>query len=178
MPRHSSRARARLTLLAALSSLIACLPPLAAATEQPSSSSRDITGLWEADSSHGHPEALVRIEGYHGHYTGTVVRLLKSGTDPDKRCSECSGPRHNQPIVGMEIIWNLEDGNEAGHYRNGKILDPDSGKIYDFKATVSPDGQTLSGRGFIGLSLLGKTQTWQRRDPEMLHHNDNGNKGP
>ncbi|RKQ97032.1 uncharacterized protein (DUF2147 family) [Kushneria sinocarnis] len=161
--------RPRFRLLAAtLLPLLAMASPAAPAADAASSHAREITGFWEVDTSHGKPEALVRIDGYQGHYTGTVVRLLGPDAEPDRRCQACEGARHNQPIVGMEIIWNLEDGEQPGHYRNGRILDPDSGKVYDFKASVSRDGQRLKGRGYIGVSMLGKTRTWQRREASAL----------
>jgi uncharacterized protein (DUF2147 family) len=47
-------------------------------------------------------------------------------------------------------------------YRGGSILDPNTGNIYQARLTVSPDGNSVTVRGFLGLALLGRTQVWRR----------------
>ena len=60
----------------------------------------------------------------------------------------------------MKILWDLKD--EGGVWKGGHILDPNNGKTYRCKMTVSGDGQQMDVRGYIGISLLGRTQTWFR----------------
>ena len=60
----------------------------------------------------------------------------------------------------MTILWGLKDEGEA--WKGGQILDPDNGKTYRCKMTVSDDGRELDVRGYIGISLIGRTQTWLR----------------
>ncbi len=80
---------------------------------------------------------------------------LKQG----KLCTACKGKNKNKPILGMIILFGLKkDGDE---WNGGKILDPKSGKIYKCYITLK-DINTLKLRGYIGFSLLGRTEYWQR----------------
>ena len=65
-----------------------------------------------------------------------------------------------RPLIGLRILWDLQKGSDQ--WSGGKILDPDNGKIY--KCSISLDGKKLKVRGFIGFSLLGRTQYWLRED--------------
>src|SRR3546814_6005144 len=66
--------------------------------------------------------------------------------------------------MGMEILWGLK--KDDGQWDGGQILDPEKGKVYGAKLSLADDGQKLNVRGFVGFSLLGRTQTWIREtDP-------------
>ena len=73
----------------------------------------------------------------------------------------CTDDRKNQPIIGLMIIRNVR--LENGEYGGGDILDPDTGSVYRCKLHVEDGGAKLLVRGFIGISLLGRTQTWERQ---------------
>jgi uncharacterized protein (DUF2147 family) len=119
-------------------------------------------GTWRVigDTS-GEAEALVAISERNGQFEGRIVKLLaRPGVDPDALCEACTGAQRNQPVRGLTILSGLRrDGDE---YSGGEILDPDSGEIYRCKMTLSADNRTLMVRGFIGISLFGRTQTWLR----------------
>jgi uncharacterized protein (DUF2147 family) len=68
--------------------------------------------------------------------------------------------RRNAPIIGMQIITGFQPSGD-GQWKNGTIYDPDSGKTYSAKATLVSHDQ-LDLRGFIGVSLIGRTEKWTR----------------
>lgn len=117
-------------------------------------------GTWHTiDDATGKPRGVVEIVEKDGVLTGIVRGSLVPG-EPERRCDRCPGDRRDQPITGMEIVRGVRrDGDTWG---GGEILDPDNGRTYRVKLTPSADGRTLQVRGFIGFSLLGRTQVWRR----------------
>ncbi|MEN2979469.1 DUF2147 domain-containing protein [Tistrella bauzanensis] len=119
-------------------------------------------GLWRTiDDETGKPRSLVRISETDGRYHGRIERLFREpGEDPDPVCATCTDSRAGQKLVGLEIMSGLlRDGLT---YEGGEILDPANGEIYDLRMTLAPDGRTLEVRGFVGLSLFGRSQIWLR----------------
>jgi len=119
-------------------------------------------GLWKTiDDATGKERSYVRIVEVNGELQGKVEKLFDfPGDDPDHLCDKCKGDRKDQPVIGMTILWGLKD--EGKVWKGGEILDPDNGKTYRCKMTVSENGQELDVRGYIGISLIGRTQTWLR----------------
>jgi uncharacterized protein (DUF2147 family) len=120
------------------------------------------TGRWlTIDDSDGKPRSLVVIEERQGELSGHIEQIFPRPSDNGQNlCEKCEGARKNQPVVGMVFLWGLR--NQGGEYSGGEILDPDNGKIYRAKLRLSPDGKQLIVRGYIGFSLFGRSQTWQR----------------
>jgi uncharacterized protein (DUF2147 family) len=120
-------------------------------------------GLWRTvDDKTGKERSLVRIVDNGGVFEGKVEKLLnrQPDDDPDGLCRKCEGERKDKPVLGMTILWDLKkDGDQFG---GGEILDPKNGKIYRAKMKLLDAGRRLEVRGFIGVSLLGRSQTWQR----------------
>jgi uncharacterized protein (DUF2147 family) len=121
-------------------------------------------GLWRTiDDQTGQPKGLVRIREVDGHYEGKIEKAFsKPGEDPAPKCDKCDGTRHNQPVLGMTILWGLTQ--QGDEYQGGEILDPESGKIYRVKMKLTDGGKKLEVRGFIGISLLGRSQIWLREE--------------
>jgi len=141
---------------------IACFLVLALSASIAKAQPANPVGLWKTiDDTSGEPKALVRIALDGGVLTGTIEKLFrKPGEDPNPKCDKCEGARKDQPITGMQILSGLKpDGDE---WAGGEILDPNNGKVYRAKARLADDGKKLEVRGFIGISLLGRTQVWQR----------------
>lgn len=120
-------------------------------------------GTWTTiDDKTGKPKSVVEIyEARNGSLAGRVDKVLQSDRGPNPVCDKCTGERHNKPVEGMVILWGIKQ--EDGVWDGGKILDPASGKIYSVKVRPIEDGKKLEVRGFMGFSLLGRTQTWVRQ---------------
>ena len=117
-------------------------------------------GLWKTvDDKTGMPRAIVRIYAQDGIYFGRIERSFTPGAET-RVCSVCTDERKNQPIIGLVIVRNMT--KRDGVYGGGDILDPDTGAVYRCKFHLGKDGTVLVVRGFIGFSLLGRSQTWQR----------------
>ena len=118
-------------------------------------------GVWQQVGDDGNVGALVTITEENGVFVGRLSHLyLGPDDDPNPICTECPGDRHNQPLLGLVFI---EEMKQSGlDYEDGKILDPESGKIYSANMHLSPDGTKLNVRGYLGLSIFGRSQTWIR----------------
>ena len=120
-------------------------------------------GVWKnIDDETGKPMALIRVWEHKNVLYGKVTKGLDTGKG-DGICHLCKGKKKDKPIVGMQILWGLKKVND-NLWDDGYILDPNNGKTYRCKITLSPDGQTLQVRGYIGVPLLGRTQTWLREE--------------
>jgi len=123
------------------------------------------TGLWKTiDDKTGKYRNFVRITENNGVYEGQIEKLLnrQPDEDPDARCNKCDGERKDKPLVGMTILWGLKKDGEQ--YAGGEILDPKNGKIYRAQIKLIQGGQKLEVRGYIGVSLFGRSQTWVREE--------------
>jgi uncharacterized protein (DUF2147 family) len=121
-------------------------------------------GLWKnIDDESGKPKALIRITESNGELSGKIEKLFKNpGEDPNPKCIKCDGALKDQPVLGMTILTGMKrDGDE---YNGGRILDPNNGKVYRSKLTVTEGGKKLNVRGYIGMPMLGRTQTWLREE--------------
>jgi uncharacterized protein (DUF2147 family) len=134
-----------------------------AASAEPADPSPLGTWMTIDDVTH-EPRALVEISEREGSLSGQVVRLVRDpDEDPDPRCEDCTGARHGQRVLGMTILWNMHRHGDA--WDGGEILDPESGSIYRCTLRPGAAGAKLEVRGYIGISLLGRTQTWTRATP-------------
>jgi len=121
-------------------------------------------GKWKTiDDATGKPKSIVAIWEEDGKLYGKVDQLLDpKPDDPDPVCKKCDGDLKDKRILGMRIMWDLRKDGER--WAGGKILDPDNGKSYRCNLTLADGGKKLLVRGFIGMALLGRTQTWLREE--------------
>ena len=128
---------------------------LAAAADSP-------VGTWRSiDDKSKQERSIITITEENGELKGVVEKLFdQPGDDPAHLCKECKGERKDKPILGMTILWGLKKDGDT--WAGGEIFDPKNGKTYRCKMTLSEDGKSLNVRGFIGISLIGRTQIWHR----------------
>jgi len=119
-------------------------------------------GLWKTiDDETKVEKSLVRISDNGGVLSGKVEKILSD--KPDAKCVECTDERKGQPVQGMTILRGIKpDANEKGSWVGGDILDPNNGKIYKVLLKMADGGKKLDVRGYIGMPMLGRTQTWLR----------------
>lgn len=128
------------------------------------SSFGQITGKWKTiDDETGEAKSVVQIwKSNDGLYYGKIMKLFDK-TKQNDVCDKCdeNDPRYNQKVVGMKIILKMKK-TDSNEWTGGTILDPANGKVY--KCKLARNGDNLDVRGFIGFSLIGRTQTWLKAD--------------
>ena len=122
---------------------------------------QEVFGKWKTiDDNTGVAKSIVEIYEKDGKVFGKVIEILKKDR-ADALCTECEGADKDKPIQGLVIIRGLEkDGDE---YNDGRILDPESGTLYKCYIELEEPNK-LKVRGYVGISLLGRTQYWVRAD--------------
>ena len=120
-----------------------------------------IVGKWKTvDDKTGDNFSIVEIyKGSNGLYYGKITQLLAGS--PDDLCTECTGADHNQPIVGLTIVRDMQ--LKSGELRGGKVLDPDNGKFYYAKIYLEDDSKLILRGSLDKAGLLGRSQTWIRK---------------
>lgn len=120
---------------------------------------QSVLGKWKTiDDKTGKAKSIVEVYESNGKVFGKVIEILDA-EKRDKKCDKCEGADKNKPVLGMLIIKGLsKDGDE---YNGGKILDPETGNLY--KCFIKLDNKDrLLVRGYMGISLIGRSQTWNR----------------
>ncbi|MDR2205695.1 MAG: DUF2147 domain-containing protein [Flavobacteriaceae bacterium] len=119
-----------------------------------------IEGKWKTiDDETGKEKAIVEIfKKPDGKYYGKIIQLLITPTN--NNCVKCTDDRKNKPLIGLEIIRGLQKDDDE--FSGGTVVKPETGKTY--KCIIKREGNKLKVRGYIGFSLIGVTQIWEKAD--------------
>ena len=125
-------------------------------------------GLWEqVDEKSGQAESWFKITERNGVYQGNIVKMFpKPGDDENWVCDKCEGAEKGKPVLGLMLIKGMQRNGLS--YENGTIMDPRDGSVYRALMRLSPDGQKLEVRGYLGISLFGRSQVWNRLPDNAL----------
>lgn len=121
-------------------------------------------GLWKTIDDDGKTvKTLIRISESGGVLSGTIEKLL----DPKAAtvCTKCTDDRKDKPVVGMAIIRGIQrNAGDATLWDGGEVLDPENGSAYRLRLRPADGGKRLEVRGFIGVPMIGRSQTWVRAE--------------
>lgn len=124
------------------------------------SAAQDIFGQWKTiDDESGLEKSIVEIYKKDGKIYGKIIEIFDK-SKRDLPCKFCEGDDYNQPILGLEIIKEMEQVDE-GVYKEGTITNPENGKVYDCRLKLDDDNPNqLQVRGYV--AFFYKTQYWVR----------------
>lgn len=117
-------------------------------------------GQWQTiDDKTKKPRAIIAIQENNGVLTGTIIKTYKEPGDKGI-CVNCHGQDKGKPIVGLTILKEMSN-KSPNVYEGGSILDPKTGKQYHC-LMKQLNAKEMEVRGYIGVPLLGRTQTWKK----------------
>jgi uncharacterized protein (DUF2147 family) len=133
------------------------------AQTQSTSAANEVLGFWHTRDN----RAKVKIYkcGDGSNYCGKIIWLKEpyksDGKTPKTDENNPDASKRNTPVIGLPILHSFVFDSKANQWVDGKIYDPDNGKTYSCKMWLDGNN-TLQVRGYVGMSLLGRTEVWKR----------------
>jgi uncharacterized protein (DUF2147 family) len=149
-----------------LALFLACFSILGANGVAAQQKPQTATGLWQQLDDAGKSEGWFLIYESNGVYEGAIAKVFLKPGEPNPVCNNCQGEQRDAPTLGLTFITHMR--RNGLNYEDGAILDPRNGNVYNAVMQLSPDGQTLTVRGYLGISLFGQNQTWHRLPDSAL----------
>ena len=143
----------------ALTMALAIAPAAQAAADAPAGASGGVMGQWLSQDGKG----VVAIGPCAEKLCGRITWLrepLDSGGKPKHDIHNAQESLQSRPICGLPILWDFTQ-DSPGSWTGGEIYDPEKGETYHCNIHLESDG-TLHVRGYVGISLLGRTAVWTR----------------
>lgn len=95
----------------------------------------------------------------NGQLKATIEKVTNTGKDdPSAACGKCTGDNKDKPMKGLQILWDTK--KDGDNWKDGKLLDPESGRIVAGKVEVADGGKKLNVKGSV--AFISKTQIWTR----------------
>ena len=120
-------------------------------------------GVWKTIDDDGKTEkSIVRIADAGGKLSGSIETVFDQ-TKKDAVCDKCSDERKDKKLQGLTILRNVtKQADDESLWAGGDVLDPNNGKVYKVRLRPIDGGKRLEVRGYVGMPMLGRTQTWVR----------------
>lgn len=120
----------------------------------------DYLGLWWNEDRTGIVELVITGNNIEG--------ITRWGKKPDTDRNNPDPTLRDRSLMGITFLWGFTYEPKKNRWKDGKVYDPNNGKTYDAKLSLAKDSKVLKMRGYIGISLFGRTAEFERVEPEDL----------
>lgn len=121
-----------------------------------------VIGRWKTiDDKTQKPKSVIEISPAGEGLSGKIVELINPSKE-NPVCEKCKGDKKDKPVKGLEILSGFKPSKDGQEWTGGEVLDPENGKTYKCRLRLKDAGKSLEVRGYVGISMFGRSQTWSR----------------